>query len=340
MVTSSTFQLSSGTINNLNQQTAIVYNGVPNPIPPMQIVQASINSLMGGIGTQTLPLDLDPSRFPTITVGMAKWVSTTLLSGTNQTTTTPISQGNWILPIPIKGMDDISSVGWNEKNLFDEFTSMIKSVATAGAVAAGAAVIRGVFGVAEGAAAKDVVPSLVNLVADAGQAKTGQGINAFKTILLAGPEFKKWTMTWLFSPRNFQETQTLEAMLKAFRAGMTPTLGLGNFAWNYPNIFNLSLTSPEDQSIIRFKPAVCTQMGISRNPGETGAWFRPKAPGSAHYPSITQLTMNFMEMELWTGDALNTAPGINVNQGASPPPVTAQTNGIGSDGQTTIVPAI
>lgn len=345
-MSSSVLQLSIGTINSVNPQQQIVYSGVPNVLPPTQIVQASITSLMGGTGTQSMPLDLDPSKFPTMTIGLAKWASTDVLSGVNQTTTTPISQGNWILPIPAKGFDDVSQISWNEKNLFDELGAMVGSVVN-GLVTAGAGILKGAgAGFIAGQIEKNA-PSVVNLAKDIGQAQGGVGINPFRTLLLQGPDFKKYSFIWIFVPRNYQETQQLNTMIQTFRAAMTPSFGSGNILWNYPNIFNLSLTAPEDQTLIRFKPAVCTTMGVSRNPDGSGAWFRPSQSGGSHQPTITQLTMSFTEMELWTADTVNGNPNVsvNVNQTPMPTPSIGQTNvpgvnGIAPDGQTNIVPAL
>lgn len=353
--TSQGLMLSTGTITNDKSTAPVIYSGVPNPIPPAQIVQAAIAQVVGGFN-QRYPLDLDTTKFPTMTLQLKQWMGTNLESGTNQTLTggsAAVTQGTWYLPIPTKGLTDTRQIIFEEKDLFHELGSLVEGGLTAMAIGG----MRSAAKAIGASAAVENFPNLGSVVGDTARAKFGGSINAFKSILLNGPEFRRFSFQYLFAPRSPAESSQLQRLLQTLRAAAQPALGPQNLVWKFPMLWCFSFTT-NGQYLFKFKPAVCSTIQIEYNPGQ-GSWFRPQTQGGAQAPSTVAVSLNLTEVELWSQqDILGQAaqPGIfsslanALGGGAAQTPATTQNPamnqsggtapGISSSGSTTIVPGL
>lgn len=344
--------LSNGPINAQGSGT-ITYQGVPSPQPPAAVIQASIQSTLGGSGTQTFPPDLNPATMPTLQLQLLKFggVNTFAsggVNGTNQISSTPISQGTWILPIPASGLVDNFKVKFEQDSLFEELGTMVQAALTAG----GAAASGFKSGLAQagitGAAIYEGTSTVASIASSIGKTvgvKSGTAMNPFQTLLLRGPQFKELKFSFLFAPKNPNESILLTQMLNTFRAAATPALTLGNFAWQYPMLWQFSFGRGGNQFLYKFKPAVCLDIGISYPSGQQqGGWFRPQTVGASQAPSLIQLDLGLLEAELWSQGDYGIFSASTSNT-AFPTSTMATTNndkpvGISANGQFNFAPGL
>lgn len=135
-----------------------------------------------------------------------------------------------------------------------------------------------------------------------GAAVAGLAVNRFLTVIFKGPSYKKYTYTWLLSPRNEEESKTINNIYNLINYGAAPSKGLGNWnslpIWMFPWIFQLEFgNNINDKSfsekMYRFKPAVIESVTLNLTPGGSAQFYH------SEYPEAVELTISFMEMEFW-----------------------------------------
>jgi len=107
---------------------------------------------------------------------------------------------------------------------------------------------------------KGLVSASAALSEDSGLTKTlsvltGLAPNRFVTILYIGPEYKRHTFSWNFSPRNAAESGELINIYNQLKNFMSPTIEGGGLLWGYPCVFQISFMPNADQ-MYKFKPAI------------------------------------------------------------------------------------
>lgn len=150
----------------------------------------------------------------------------------------------------------------------------------------------------------------------------GYALNPFLQVMLSGPAFKQFDLTWKFTPRDAAETLELRDIIKMLRYNMLPgTFGNISFpasapAWmqklvnsynnatsgrgallSYPNVV-LAHLFPDDQYLFKFKPMVIETMSINFAPSGTPSFFRDVRGA----PVEVVLTLRLKEIELWLKD--------------------------------------
>jgi hypothetical protein len=299
----SPLMISSGYINASKNPGQIIYNGVPSPTPPVDIVEASIASSTTMGTSLTFPIDLNLATMPYLQLQLQQFSSYNI--ATAQLNTNPVTtQGMFYLPIPIN-LVDANKVEMSQTSLFNELAQIAGGVASVIPVV-GPAVEKGL--------------NIMQMTADVAGVAAGGGLNPFKVLLLRGPDFKQFQFNWIFSPRNPTEAQTLAQMLATFKDAKTPTLGGSGLYWNYPYLFTPSFAQTDQSLMYTFKPSVLTDLQVSYNPGKTNSWFRPGSSG-ARMPNVIEVQMAFIEAELWQGgqfgSGLANPTGASINNAIS-----------------------
>lgn len=201
--------------------------------------------------------------------------------------------GNIILPMP-QQMVDSHSVSYEQKAI-GQFTGA--ATETAGSVL-------GMDGV--GAVTNFVQSAIAGLsqtmanafgsvnfnAADAARATTGMAPNQFLTVLLQGPQYKKYEFSWKLSPRNEAESEQIRKIIVTLNKSMAPGLDGTQAFFTFPKIFKVSFSN--SGVLYRFKPSVLENMTINYAPSGAPAFYSRTGA-----PDTVELRLQFLEIEFW-----------------------------------------
>ena len=167
-----------------------------------------------------------------------------------------------------------------------------------------------------------VVAGTVNAILPVGAA--GYAPNQFLTIMLQGPEYKQFQLSWDLSPRNVGESNRLNIILNFLKNSAAPGITLGGLYFTFPQIFQLAYW-PNPQYLIKFKPAVLVDVNVSYSPTGAPAFFRgstqlgtDQSGNPLSGPTHIGLSLTFLELEFWLkGEWRNTNSFIDVENPSS-----------------------
>jgi hypothetical protein len=126
--------------------------------------------------------------------------------------------------------------------------------------------------------------------------KMGYVFNPQKQMLFQGIEFRKFSMSFTFTPYSTKEAQDVKEIIKLFRKWSAPqkaTLGGGMF-WNPPAVFGVDFKFNNSQNVNIPKLKDCVIESVEVNYAPNGMW-------SAHSdgsPVQTTVTLSLQEMDL------------------------------------------
>lgn len=133
----------------------------------------------------------------------------------------------------------------------------------------------------------------------AASALTGYAPNQFLTVLLQGPAYKRFSLSWKFSPKTPQESETLRQIIKYINNSKSPTLTGGGALFGFPDIFELGFY-PNADYLYKFKPAVLEALTINYAGSGTPTFYRGRGA-----PESVEVIMNFFELEFWLNGQYN-----------------------------------
>lgn len=221
--------------------------------------------------------------------------------------------GNVVLPLPVN-ISDSQAVSYTEENigqalglgigLAKDATSMImggkdvpgqmKNMADAGKT-----LVDGMAGVGV-AVGGQVLENLTGQNATGAiSALTGWSPNQFLTILLKGPQYKRYMFQWMLAAKNEQESVEINNIIRTLNNAMAPGLGLGGSIFTFPRVFENSFW-PNSKYLYKFKPSVLTDFSVNYSAGGQPSFFRAdtKTDGLPA-PESVQIGMQFTELEFW-----------------------------------------
>lgn len=312
--------LSNGQVQNKYKTTykGLRINGPPDPEDPI---------LKMGIDTLSFPADR-PKYFASIQICNYNRASIMAMGDLK-------AQSTVYLPLPVQ-LNDTQIVQWVEheigltsapafsaglglanKNLGDAAKN---TALTAGVVAAGAAA-----GTAAGSVARNPIGNLAEQ-AIAGAAKSGlegfmagSGVafNQFVVVIMKGPTYKKYNMTWRLSPRTAAEAESVRTIIKELNNAMAPATSFGGYLFTYPKVIKMAF-SPNSKYLFKFKPAVITTCNFNYSPGGTNAFYHDHPnTDNISAPESVDITMQIMELEYWlTGDFTDSKDPYDVHAGS------------------------
>jgi hypothetical protein len=283
------------------------------PGPPPQTIDQT------GPTSQVLryPADLPPYYFflKIYKYSRASWLSV----GTEN----PVA---WIaLPLPSSMIDarqvnfDIQPLGAMSAALLD---ASLKAMNANLAGAAGS-LVKGAVGTGAQALAETAQATQLLNVA-------GAAINEFRSVMLQGPDYNRRTFSWRFSPETAAESETLRQIIQLLNNCISPSLSswTGSAFWLWPYIFTPSfnfesLTSQNglgnvlgDQTFYCRKSAI-TNMSTNYAPSASPAFY-----AGTHAPAMIELSLEFLELELWTSGTYKLGGPYGADPSAPVPTVT------------------
>jgi hypothetical protein len=224
--------------------------------------------------------------------------------------------GSIRLPIP-RGLDDVQDVQYSETPMGPALGGMYNAyqsgagatgMATAGTMGLGlqnpgtagaamGAAIGSPFGLSIPAAAAGAVAG--GAAVDAIGGAVGIAVNQFYTILLQGPKYKSYTLSFDLAPRTAGESQNIREIIRILRRTAAPELvGPYGMFWDFPDIVECAFMpqgNGRDTYMYRFKPAVLSSVQARYNPNSGVVGFY----GSTDAPEAITLSLSFTELEYW-----------------------------------------
>lgn len=127
----------------------------------------------------------------------------------------------------------------------------------------------------------------------------GVAINPFLIMMFKEPAFKKFTFSWILSPRSSDESDTLNNILKTFRKNMLPDTGgqipggvsLGPVLLKYPMI--VKPVFHPDEYLFKFKHCAINEINFDYTGMGMPAFTTTDAPAAV------KLDIAMTEIDLW-----------------------------------------
>lgn len=127
----------------------------------------------------------------------------------------------------------------------------------------------------------------------------GYAPNQFLTIMLKGPQFKKYSFSWVLSPNNPTEARNIKNIIKTLNKARAVDLTDNGLFFKFPKIFQLAF-KPDDEYLYQFKPSVMEHFIVDYFSGKPPTFLKSDVSTNGKNPpeSVT-ITASFMDLEFW-----------------------------------------
>ena len=177
--------------------------------------------------------------------------------------------------------------------------SKVKDAEGLGATAG--ALLKGAGGAAMAAGLKNAANTPLNNIGDFrsfAEANTGLAINPFKAQLFKNMEFRTFSFDYVFLPRNKEEYDSVQTIIKTFKRYMHPSFGDENYFMGYPAEFNIAYFHKEGanyENIFKLSSCALTDLKVEYG-GADFVTFK----GTSGAPTEIAMSLSFLELELLT----------------------------------------
>ena len=138
---------------------------------------------------------------------------------------------------------------------------------------------------------------------------TGAAANPNLQAIFSGVELRQHRFDWLLAPRNAQESEELQRILKALKAYSLPAYSsIGTAALSYPFLCQPTI-EPLGDELIQFPPCLINNIEINYSPQGLPAFFE-----GTKLPTLIQLSITMLETELQTSDRYGRVGGDRLRE--------------------------
>ena len=132
--------------------------------------------------------------------------------------------------------------------------------------------------------------------------------------IFSGIGLRMHRFEWTFAPRNADESKKLQDIIWKLKANSLPSYSTnGTAALQYPQLVQIDLypwaSLPDEEKLIRFKPALLKDITINYAPQGIPSFF-----AGTKQPTFIQLSLEFLETEIWTGNQYGRAGKDRINE--------------------------
>lgn len=131
----------------------------------------------------------------------------------------------------------------------------------------------------------------------------GMAFNPQMQVLFEGIDFRDYEMTFVFTPNNAREAETVKQIIKTFRKYSAPTImkQTGGFFFNPPSVVDVQFmfNGRPNPYLNEIRRSVITQVTVDYSPNQTWATFGNGAPVQ------TSMTLSFREIYLVDRDSID-----------------------------------
>lgn len=141
----------------------------------------------------------------------------------------------------------------------------------------------------------------------------GQGIGAVPNphvqALFSGVNLRTHRFDWTFAPRNIEESNNLQTMLKALKAYSLPSYSsLGTAVLAYPFLCQVTL-HPQGDNLIQFAPCLIQNVEINYAPQGLPAFH-----AGSEFPAFVEVGITMMETEIHTSNRYGRSGGDRIEE--------------------------
>lgn len=147
-------------------------------------------------------------------------------------------------------------------------------------------------------------------------AQMGLTLNPFNAVTFENVNFKHHQFQWKFLPNSEIESEVLKLLQRALSTFALPAKG--DLTFEYPYTVSLQF-HPTDQFLYKFKRCFLQSFAFDYAPSQVPAFFRNGAPVEV------SLSMNFIEIEIWTSNDYDRGPSQAPERPRGPPGDTGNT---------------
>jgi hypothetical protein len=127
--------------------------------------------------------------------------------------------------------------------------------------------------------------------------------NPHKIVLFTGVDFRDHTFTWRLSPRNRDESDSIQQIIQMFTYYSHPEYVAGGLFFKYPEFFRIKFHHPE--YLFELRPSVCTGIRVNYHTNGLPSYIRDADGTGIPAPSEVELSVSFKETEIITKQFLN-----------------------------------
>lgn len=292
----------------------------PITTPSINVSSTIYNKSVPPPNTITLTSTVSSLRLPADT---PKYFTSIALSDYSRVTLNEFRRtnifSNLVLPLPLKIVDN-NSVNYNDKFELGQIEGFVlgatqqKTIGDAAgqifsreglnaALSGLSSEVLGAFASITKAAGFETpaqyINSLKNVIGDIGAVTTGYSPNQFLTVLLEGPIYKRFELSFAISPNSADEAETLRIIKNLLNNSMAPKMTQSGGFFEFPKIFQVGYGS-NSKYLCKYKPAVLVNFAIDYAPEEQPV-FNKESPitDNLSAPETVFLTLSFMELEFW-----------------------------------------
>lgn len=143
--------------------------------------------------------------------------------------------------------------------------------------------------------AASIPPGLDNLTGVAGQLFAAVP-NPHVTVFFQGVDLRAHSFTWRFAPKNAQESETVQRIIKEFKKRMLP-----NYKWGaanvlgYPQMVQITLEPDMGDVLYKFKKCMVSSVNVNYAPNGIPSFF-----AGTKAPTVIEFQVNLQEIEIFT----------------------------------------
>ena len=209
------------------------------------------------------------------------------------------SKGMYRLPLPTQLQDSFKTNYNDDTSLGKIAQNMIggmKGDSTIGKIA------KGLVGVGAGNAVQQL---------------TGVLLNEVRFVSMNQPSFKKHQLSWILSPNNPAEAQTLNKIRYGLQKGSAPKIDESYLLLKFPRIY-IPFITPNSHYLMKFKPCVIEQVSVTFNGMGGHSFYRGMDNASDKAPQSMSLAISLLELEIWVDSDNPGMSNFNMDDNGQP----------------------
>jgi len=149
------------------------------------------------------------------------------------------------------------------------------------------------------------------------QQLAGVLLNEVRFVSMNQPSFKKHQLSWILSPNNPAEAQTLNKIRYGLQKGSTPKIDESYLLLKFPRIY-IPFITPNSHYLMKFKPCVIEQVSVTFNGMGGHSFYRGMDNVSDKAPQSMSLAISLLELEIWVDSDNPAMSNFNMDDNGQP----------------------
>ena len=142
-------------------------------------------------------------------------------------------------------------------------------------------------------------------------------LNEVRFVSMNQPSFKKHQLSWMLSPNNPAEAQTINKIRYGLQKGSTPKIDESYLLLKFPRIY-IPFITPNSHYLMKFKPCVIEQVSVTFNSMGGHSFYRGMDNVSDKAPQSMSLAISLLELEIWVDSDNPGMSNFNMDNNGQP----------------------